>query len=179
MKPRHSSALLPQFPHMGEAGGRGWRRRGHWRACPGVRLASASGTGAGLTDLCPLRSQCLSFNAILEELGIPLKNQKKLKKKSRTKGKSAFASLLTCHPRRTPQREAAGPPRTVPAGGCPADRGSHLPSLEKGLDECVRLPPPARGTCPRGPVCAETETDTPAVRALAARWRPEGGPASF
>ncbi|XP_036208610.1 glutamate receptor ionotropic, kainate 1 [Myotis myotis] len=77
--------------------------------------------------------QCLSFNAIMEELGIPLKNQKKLKKKSRTKGKSAFASLLTCHPRRTPRREAAGPPRTAPAGSCQAAGGSNLRFLEKGL----------------------------------------------
>ncbi|XP_015419623.1 PREDICTED: glutamate receptor ionotropic, kainate 1 [Myotis davidii] len=67
--------------------------------------------------------QCLSFNAIMEELGIPLKNQKKLKKKSRTKGKSAFASLLTCRPRRTLRREAAGPPKTAPAGNC--QHGGH------------------------------------------------------
>ncbi|XP_042532793.1 glutamate receptor ionotropic, kainate 1 isoform X8 [Dipodomys spectabilis] len=48
--------------------------------------------------------QCLSFNAIMEELGISLKNQKKLKKKSRTKGKS-FTSILTCHQRRTQRKE--------------------------------------------------------------------------
>ncbi|XP_071610980.1 glutamate receptor ionotropic, kainate 1 isoform X2 [Heliangelus exortis] len=36
--------------------------------------------------------QCLSFNAIMEELGISLKHQKKLKKRSRTKGKSSFTS---------------------------------------------------------------------------------------
>ncbi|XP_045719570.1 glutamate receptor ionotropic, kainate 1 isoform X8 [Mirounga angustirostris] len=49
--------------------------------------------------------QCLSFNAIMEELGISLKNQKKLKKKSRTKGKSPFTSMLTCHQRRTQRKE--------------------------------------------------------------------------
>ncbi|KAL6090003.1 hypothetical protein STEG23_006159, partial [Scotinomys teguina] len=48
---------------------------------------------------------CLSFNAIMEELGISLKNQKKLKKKSRTKGKSSFTSILTCHQRRTQRKE--------------------------------------------------------------------------
>ncbi|XP_057552828.1 glutamate receptor ionotropic, kainate 1 isoform X8 [Hippopotamus amphibius kiboko] len=49
--------------------------------------------------------QCLSFNAIMEELGISLKNQKKLKKKSRTKGKSSFTSILTCHQRQTQRKE--------------------------------------------------------------------------
>ncbi|XP_047731379.1 glutamate receptor ionotropic, kainate 1 isoform X7 [Prionailurus viverrinus] len=49
--------------------------------------------------------QCLSFNAIMEELGISLKTQKKLKKKSRTKGKSPFTSILTCHQRRTQRKE--------------------------------------------------------------------------
>ncbi|XP_011356495.1 glutamate receptor ionotropic, kainate 1 isoform X6 [Pteropus alecto] len=49
--------------------------------------------------------QCLSFNAIMEELGISLKNQKKLKKKSRTKGKASFTSILTCHQRRTQRKE--------------------------------------------------------------------------
>nr|XP_045006653.1 glutamate receptor ionotropic, kainate 1 isoform X7 [Jaculus jaculus] len=49
--------------------------------------------------------KCLSFNAIMEELGISLKNQKKLKKKSRTKNKSSFTSILTCHQRRTQRKE--------------------------------------------------------------------------
>ncbi|XP_060090330.1 glutamate receptor ionotropic, kainate 1 isoform X1 [Heteronotia binoei] len=49
--------------------------------------------------------QCLSFNAIMEELGISLKHQKKLKKKSRTKGRSSFTSILTCHQRRTLRKE--------------------------------------------------------------------------
>uniref|UniRef100_A0A8D2L181 Glutamate receptor n=1 Tax=Varanus komodoensis TaxID=61221 RepID=A0A8D2L181_VARKO len=49
--------------------------------------------------------QCLSFNAIMEELGISLKHQKKLKKRSRTKGRSSFTSILTCHQRRTPRKE--------------------------------------------------------------------------
>ncbi|NWW46894.1 GRIK1 protein, partial [Pedionomus torquatus] len=48
---------------------------------------------------------CLSFNAIMEELGISLKHQKKLKKRSRTKGKSSFTSILTCHQRRTLRKE--------------------------------------------------------------------------
>ncbi|CAH6792504.1 Grik1 [Phodopus roborovskii] len=49
--------------------------------------------------------KCLSFNAIMEELGISLKNQKKIKKKSRTKSKSSFTSILTCHQRRTQRKE--------------------------------------------------------------------------
>ncbi|NXK47385.1 GRIK1 protein, partial [Chauna torquata] len=49
--------------------------------------------------------QCLSFNAIMEELGISLKHQKKLKKRSRTKAKSSFTSILTCHQRRTLRKE--------------------------------------------------------------------------
>uniref|UniRef100_A0A8C3U8D3 Glutamate receptor n=1 Tax=Catharus ustulatus TaxID=91951 RepID=A0A8C3U8D3_CATUS len=49
--------------------------------------------------------QCLSFNAIMEELGISLKHQKKLKKRSRTKGKSSFPSILTCQQRRTLRKE--------------------------------------------------------------------------
>ncbi|NXN50972.1 GRIK1 protein, partial [Rynchops niger] len=49
--------------------------------------------------------ECLSFNAIMEELGISLKHQKKLKKRSRTKGKSSFTSILTCHQRRTLRKE--------------------------------------------------------------------------
>ncbi|NWI81609.1 GRIK1 protein, partial [Dryoscopus gambensis] len=49
--------------------------------------------------------QCLSFNAIMEELGISLKHQKKLKKRSRTKGRSSFPSILTCQQRRTLRKE--------------------------------------------------------------------------
>uniref|UniRef100_A0A452J189 Glutamate receptor n=1 Tax=Gopherus agassizii TaxID=38772 RepID=A0A452J189_9SAUR len=49
--------------------------------------------------------QCLSFNAIMEELGISLRHQKKLKKRSRTKGRSSFTSILTCHQRRTLRKE--------------------------------------------------------------------------
>ncbi|XP_066196869.1 glutamate receptor ionotropic, kainate 1 isoform X1 [Sylvia atricapilla] len=49
--------------------------------------------------------QCLSFNAIMEELGISLKHQKKLKKRSRTKGKLSFPSILTCQQRRTLRKE--------------------------------------------------------------------------
>ncbi|XP_048351176.1 glutamate receptor ionotropic, kainate 1 isoform X2 [Sphaerodactylus townsendi] len=49
--------------------------------------------------------QCLSFNAIMEELGISLKHQKKLKKRPRTKGRSSFTSILTCHQRRTLRKE--------------------------------------------------------------------------
>ncbi|NXC66594.1 GRIK1 protein, partial [Anhinga anhinga] len=52
-----------------------------------------------------LFAECLSFNAIMEELGISLKHQKKLKKRSRTKGKSSFTSILTCHQRRTLRKE--------------------------------------------------------------------------
>ncbi|NXM07996.1 GRIK1 protein, partial [Tyrannus savana] len=56
-------------------------------------------------SLLECRLCCLSFNAIMEELGISLKHQKKLKKRSRTKGKSSFTSILTCHQRRTPRKE--------------------------------------------------------------------------
>ncbi|XP_015674818.1 glutamate receptor ionotropic, kainate 1 [Protobothrops mucrosquamatus] len=49
--------------------------------------------------------QCLSFNAIMEELGISLKHQKKLKKRSRTKGRTSFTNILTCHQRRTLRKE--------------------------------------------------------------------------
>ncbi|NXS36848.1 GRIK1 protein, partial [Pomatostomus ruficeps] len=52
-----------------------------------------------------LSPQCLSFNAIMEELGISLKHQKKLKKRSRTKGKSSFPSILSCQQRHTPRKE--------------------------------------------------------------------------
>uniref|UniRef100_A0A8C6XIS9 Glutamate receptor n=1 Tax=Naja naja TaxID=35670 RepID=A0A8C6XIS9_NAJNA len=48
---------------------------------------------------------CLSFNAIMEELGISLKHQKKLKKRSRTKGRTSFTNILTCHQRRTLRKE--------------------------------------------------------------------------
>ncbi|XP_063160780.1 glutamate receptor ionotropic, kainate 1 [Candoia aspera] len=49
--------------------------------------------------------QCLSFNAIMEELGISLKHQKKLKKRSRTKVRTSFTNILTCHQRRTLRKE--------------------------------------------------------------------------
>ncbi|NXI25984.1 GRIK1 protein, partial [Sterrhoptilus dennistouni] len=52
-----------------------------------------------------LPAGCLSFNAIMEELGISLKHQKKLKKRSRTKGKPSFPSILTCQQRRTLRKE--------------------------------------------------------------------------
>ncbi|XP_041437516.1 glutamate receptor ionotropic, kainate 1 isoform X1 [Xenopus laevis] len=49
--------------------------------------------------------QCLSFNAIMEELGISLKHPKRLKKKPKVKGRSTFTSLLTCHQRRIIRKE--------------------------------------------------------------------------
>ncbi|NXX39943.1 GRIK1 protein, partial [Tricholaema leucomelas] len=58
-----------------------------------------------LFNVISIFRQCLSFNAIMEELGISLKHQKKLKKRSRTKGKSSFTSILTCHQRRTLRKE--------------------------------------------------------------------------
>ncbi|NWQ74830.1 GRIK1 protein, partial [Columbina picui] len=58
-----------------------------------------------LSNAISVFHQCLSFNAIMEELGISLKHQKKLKKRSRTKGKSSFTSILTCHQRRTLRKE--------------------------------------------------------------------------
>ncbi|NWV06123.1 GRIK1 protein, partial [Ptilonorhynchus violaceus] len=67
---------------------------------PRVRplLLLASGAAGGCSTA--LSAGCLSFNAIMEELGISLKHQKKLKKRSRTKGRSPFPSILTCHQRR-------------------------------------------------------------------------------
>ncbi|NXW18573.1 GRIK1 protein, partial [Circaetus pectoralis] len=59
----------------------------------------------GLFNAISIFHQCLSFNAIMEELGISLKHQKKLKKRSRTKGKSSFTSILTCHQRQTLRKE--------------------------------------------------------------------------
>ncbi|NWZ26163.1 GRIK1 protein, partial [Asarcornis scutulata] len=59
----------------------------------------------GVSNAIFMFHQCLSFNAIMEELGISLKHQKKLKKRSRTKGKSSFTSILTCHQRRTLRKE--------------------------------------------------------------------------
>ncbi|NWH54209.1 GRIK1 protein, partial [Fregata magnificens] len=61
--------------------------------------------GCGGQEEVYLLKRCLSFNAIMEELGISLKHQKKLKKRSRTKGKSSFTSILTCHQRRTLRKE--------------------------------------------------------------------------
>ncbi|NXI74803.1 GRIK1 protein, partial [Anseranas semipalmata] len=61
--------------------------------------------GCGVSNAIFVFHQCLSFNAIMEELGISLKHQKKLKKRSRTKGKSSFTSILTCHQRRTLRKE--------------------------------------------------------------------------
>uniref|UniRef100_F7BDN8 Glutamate receptor n=1 Tax=Xenopus tropicalis TaxID=8364 RepID=F7BDN8_XENTR len=49
--------------------------------------------------------QCLSFNAIMEELGISLKHPKRLKKKPKAKGRSSFTSMLTCHQRRIIRKE--------------------------------------------------------------------------
>ncbi|XP_040194788.1 glutamate receptor ionotropic, kainate 1 isoform X3 [Rana temporaria] len=49
--------------------------------------------------------QCLSFNAIMEELGISLKHPKRLKKKSKVKARSTFTSMLTCHQRRIIRKE--------------------------------------------------------------------------
>ncbi|KAM8975869.1 glutamate receptor ionotropic, kainate 1 [Pelodytes ibericus] len=49
--------------------------------------------------------QCLSFNAIMEELGISLKHPKRLKKKSKVKARSSFTSMLTCHQRRIIRKE--------------------------------------------------------------------------
>ncbi|NXR03940.1 GRIK1 protein, partial [Sagittarius serpentarius] len=65
----------------------------------------AEGCGCGVFNAVSVFHQCLSFNAIMEELGISLKHQKKLKKRSRTKGKSSFTSILTCHQRRTLRKE--------------------------------------------------------------------------
>ncbi|NXJ10215.1 GRIK1 protein, partial [Odontophorus gujanensis] len=58
-----------------------------------------------MSNAISMSQQCLSFNAIMEELGISLKHQKKLKKRSRTKAKSSFTSILTCHQRRTLRKE--------------------------------------------------------------------------
>ncbi|XP_043928679.1 glutamate receptor ionotropic, kainate 1 isoform X2 [Protopterus annectens] len=49
--------------------------------------------------------QCLSFGAIMEDLGISLKCHKNLRKRSRTKGSSSLSSILTCHQRRILRKE--------------------------------------------------------------------------
>ncbi|NXD93865.1 GRIK1 protein, partial [Chaetorhynchus papuensis] len=74
--------------------------------CPGPASLSP-GPGRALQHSPPRCSGglCLSFNAIMEELGISLKHQKKLKKRSRTKGKPSFPSILTCQQRRTQRKE--------------------------------------------------------------------------
>ncbi|NXE80297.1 GRIK1 protein, partial [Cochlearius cochlearius] len=74
-------------------------------ACLCFWEAEACGCGGGCIISRFAGVQCLSFNAIMEELGISLKHQKKLKKRSRTKGKSSFTSILTCHQRRTLRKE--------------------------------------------------------------------------
>ncbi|NXI79075.1 GRIK1 protein, partial [Rhipidura dahli] len=71
-------------------------RRRHW----GQELAAEPGSHMSLSSV-----KCLSFNAIMEELGISLKHQKKLKKRSRTKGKPSFPSILTCQQRRSLRKE--------------------------------------------------------------------------
>ena len=75
--------------------------------------------------------QCLSFNAIMEELGISLKNQKKLKKKSRTKGKSSFTSILTCHQRRTQRKETMAWARNTPGVSVQEEKHAPCRFLEK------------------------------------------------
>ncbi|KAF1628735.1 Glutamate receptor ionotropic, kainate 1, partial [Eudyptes filholi] len=70
-----------------------------------LRFWEAEVCGCGGDCIISLFAGCLSFNAIMEELGISLKHQKKLKKRSRTKGRSSFTSILTCHQRRTLRKE--------------------------------------------------------------------------
>ncbi|NXF82288.1 GRIK1 protein, partial [Sclerurus mexicanus] len=72
---------------------------------PQPRVWSDSARAGKGFNAVSISHQCLSFNAIMEELGISLKHQKKLKKRSRTKGKSSFTSILTCHQRRTLRKE--------------------------------------------------------------------------
>ncbi|NWW72194.1 GRIK1 protein, partial [Climacteris rufus] len=68
---------------------------------PGDHPGSQAALGSDLS----LSLQCLSFNAIMEELGISLKHQKKLKKRSRPKGRPSFPSILTCQQRRPLRKE--------------------------------------------------------------------------
>ncbi|NXE69561.1 GRIK1 protein, partial [Calcarius ornatus] len=77
------------------------------RKCIEMPAGGMSSTAANpaVPKPCYMYSTCLSFNAIMEELGISLKHQKKLKKRSRTKGKSSFPSILTCQQRRTLRKE--------------------------------------------------------------------------
>ncbi|KAF1571591.1 Glutamate receptor ionotropic, kainate 1, partial [Eudyptes moseleyi] len=70
-----------------------------------LRFWEAEVCGCGGDCIISLFAGCLSFNAIMEELGISLKHQKKLKKRSRMKGRSSFTSILTCHQRRTLRKE--------------------------------------------------------------------------
>ncbi|KAM7133338.1 glutamate receptor ionotropic, kainate 1 [Molossus nigricans] len=49
--------------------------------------------------------QCLPVNTLMEELGLSLQTQRKLKRHWRTEGGPSFTSVLTCHQRRTPRKE--------------------------------------------------------------------------
>ena len=69
----------------------------------------------------------------MEELGISLKNQKKLKKKSRTKGKSSFTSILTCHQRRTQRKETMAWAENTPGVSFQEEKHAYCRFLEKGF----------------------------------------------
>ncbi|XP_015197435.2 glutamate receptor ionotropic, kainate 1 isoform X7 [Lepisosteus oculatus] len=49
--------------------------------------------------------QCISFSAVMEELGISLKCHKSVKKRSRIKGRAGISSILMCHPKRILRKE--------------------------------------------------------------------------
>lgn len=69
----------------------------------------------------------------MEELGISLKNQKKLKKKSRTKGKSSFTSILTCHQRRTQRKETMAWAENTPGVSFQEEKHAYCRFLDKGF----------------------------------------------
>ncbi|XP_036098867.1 glutamate receptor ionotropic, kainate 1 isoform X6 [Molossus molossus] len=49
--------------------------------------------------------QCLPVNTLMEELGLSLQTQRRLKRHWRTEGGPSFTSVLTCHQRRTQRKE--------------------------------------------------------------------------
>lgn len=77
----------------------------------------------------------------MEELGISLKHQKKLKKRSRTKGRSSFASILTCHQRRTLRKETMAWTSTILSMGQNTENFVASNYMEKFLKRDINLIP--------------------------------------
>ncbi|KAJ8412533.1 hypothetical protein AAFF_G00128690 [Aldrovandia affinis] len=52
--------------------------------------------------------ECISFSAVMEELGISLRCHKQIKKKSRAKGRAGLSNILLCHPKRILRKGTMG-----------------------------------------------------------------------